>query len=155
MSKWTENRILPLTALVIGAIGSCGEAYLLYHELADCLPYKEVHASVHGTMATTGIWLVPLMAIPLGGLFIRRNVWLPLVLPVVLSPVLFAGVYKSFSIIYGLNLVLDTNESGDFTPAKAADQFYSYCLSLETVGITIGVILATGLFYLAKPRKLA
>jgi hypothetical protein len=141
-----------IIALVSGAIGACGQAYLLYHDLHDCLPYKIVNFDAHQSMAHTGIWLTPLLAILVGALFVRKRFWLPLVLPVILSPLLFAGVYKAFSVAYGLNE--DPNAFGDFTTAKAAQEFYSSCFSLATTGFIIGVILALVLWFVTKPRKL-
>lgn len=141
-----------IIALVLGAIGACGQGYLLYHELVDCLPYKVMDVT-YESIARTGVWLAPLIAILVGTLFVRKRFWLSLVLPVILSPLIFAAVYKIFSVVNGL--VADLNAFGDFTTAMASRQFYSYCLSLIVTGFIIGAILALFLLFLTKPRKLA
>jgi hypothetical protein len=144
-----------IAALVIGAVGAFGQAYLLHHELADTLPYKVVDAGFYTSIARTGMWLAPLLTVLVGCIFIRRQFWLSLILPVLLTPVVFAVIYKVFHLVHGLSIAADPHASGDFTRANAAEQFYAYCTSLASVGLIIGAILAVILWFIAKPRKLA
>lgn len=142
-------------ALVIGAIGSFGQAYLLYHELVDCLPYKVVDADFYQSIARVGIWLAPMIAVIVGALFVRKRFWLSLILPVLLTPVMFAGIYKTFNVMYGFNTVSAPDAFGDFTTAKAAEQFFPYCLSLSLTGLIIGTICSILLSFIMKPKNLA
>lgn len=153
------ERVIPMKfsiiALVIGLIGAAGQAYLLYHELADCLPYKVVDADFYRSIARTGIWLAPLIAVLVGGIFVRKRLWPSLILPVLLTPLLFAGIYITFNLAYGFITITDTDASGDFTRAKAAEQFFSYCLSLAATGFAIGGFCAILLWFIVRPRKLS
>ena len=142
-------------AIVMGAIGASGQAYLLYHELADCLPYKVVDYYFYRSVARIGIWLAPLLAVLVGVIFVRKRFWLSPVLPVLLTPLAFAAIYKAFHVVHGLSTAADPDAFGDFTTAKAAEQFYAYCVSLASVGLIIGAVLALILWFIAKPRKLA
>lgn len=144
-----------IVAFFVGAIGACGQAYLVYHELADCLPFKVVDADFYRTIARVGIWLAPLIAVVVGILFVRKRFWFSLVLPVLLTPVVFAGIYKTFHVVYGLNTIVEPVAWGDFTTARAAERFYAYCVSLAFTGFIIGAILALLLWFITKPRKLA
>jgi hypothetical protein len=154
-----NERVIPLKfsiiALVVGVIGAFGQAYLLYHELADCLPYKVVDADFYRSIARTSIWLAPLIAVLVGAIFVRKLFWLSLILPVLLAPLLFAGIYKTFNVIYGFNTIADPDAFGDFTTAKAAEQFFSYCFSLAITGFVIGAFLAFLLWLIVRPKALA
>ena len=118
------------------------------------MPYKLVAADFYRSIATVGIWLAPLIAVAAGILF-RKRFWFPLVLPVVLTPLVFAGIYNAFHVVYGVNAMTEKDPFGDFTTAKAAEQFYAYCVSLASTGFIIGAILALLLWFFTKPRKLA
>jgi len=142
-------------ALIVGAIGAFGQAYLLYHELADCLPYKVVDADFYWLIARTGMWLAPLIAVFAGTMFIRKQFLFLLILPVLLTPLLFAGIFWAFNVADGFNMSADSNAFGDFTTARAAEQFFAYCFSLATTGFTIGTILALLIWLLVRPKKLA
>lgn len=148
-----RGSFISIVSVVLGAIGACGQAYLLHHELVDSLPYKIVDVEFHQSVARTGIWLAPLTAILIGALFVRKRFWLSLVLPDTFSPFLFAVVYKAYSTTYGL--IIDADAFGDFTTAKAAQEFYLYRLSLTATGFIIGAALALLLLLITKNKELA
>lgn len=143
-----------IIALVIGAIGAVGEGYLLHHELTNCLPFKAVDADFYQSIARTGVWLSPLVAICVGTFFVRKRFWLSLILPVLLTPLLFAAIFRGFHLFYGLSTVAAPEEFGDFTTSKAAEQFFSYSLSLAITGFVIGAVLASLLWLIVRPKKL-
>lgn len=149
-----RNKISLLLAIALGAIGSVGQSYLLYHELADCLPYKVVDGEAYTSIATVGLWVAPLVAVSVGVLFVSFRSWLPLVLPVALSPLIFAILFTILSEAYGLNASNAINKGGDFTASKAAGQFFSYCFSLALIGTGIGGVLALGLNVLRRSSPL-
>lgn len=153
MREDSTSSKVSIIALVIGAIGSFGQGYLLYHELADCLPYKVVDADFYGSIARTGLWLAPPVSVLGGAIFVRKRFWLSLISPVVLTPLLFAGTYKTFHVVYGLSTTADPGAFGDFTTAKAAEQFFPYCISLALTGFIIAAILALLLWLMVKRRK--
>jgi len=151
----SNSRLIFLVALVVGSIGACGQAYLLYHELIDCLPYKEIGSGLYQNIANVGVWLAPLIAIFTGWLFGVKRLWLAPIVPVLLCPLLFAGVYKIISVMRGSSGVADLNGNFGGTPAMVAQQFFSYSVSLAITGLVIGSICSFLLLLVLKPRKLA
>lgn len=144
-----------IIALITGAIGAFGQAYLFYHELVDCLPYKEIDGAFYKNIALVGVAFGPILAVGIGAIFRRRQFWLSVVLPVVLTPILFALIFKMFNVAYGYRTSAAPDDFGDFTTAKAAEQFFSYCVSLGATGFVIGAVVALLLRFVAIPRKLA
>lgn len=154
--KTSKSRLFFLVAIVIGGIGALGQAYLLYHELVNCLPYKEIGFGLYQNIANVGVWVAPLVAIVGGVVFGLKRFWLATVFPAFSCPLLFAGVFKAASVMRELNIEVKTGaEFGDFTPAAATQQFLSYTISLAITGLIIGVICSFLLSWLSKERKLA
>ena len=155
MSERIIPKKLSIVALGVGVVGAFGQAYLLYHQLVDCLPYKVVAAEFYQSIARTGVWLAPLIAVLVAAIFVRKRFWLSLVLPVILTPIMFAGIYKTSNVVNGFSTTVDPDAFGDFTTAKAAEQFFYYCLSLAAAGLVIGGFLAFLFWLILNPRKLA
>lgn len=145
-----------LVAIVIGGIGALGQAYLLYHELVNCLPYKVIGSGLYQSIANVGVWVAPLIAIVGGLIFGLRRFWLAVTIPVFSCPLLFAGIFKAASIMREWSVGMETGaEFGYFNPTVAAQNFYSYTFSLVIVGLIIGAICSFLLLWLSKERKLA
>ena len=125
--------------IFLGEVGAFGQALLLFHELVDSLPYKEMGLGVYQSIAETGIWVAPIVSLIAATYLGRKALWLTVVVPVILSPLLFAAIFKSYSFAYGLDI---EDLGGDFTPLRAEEQFYSNCLSLIGVGLAVGMVLA-------------
>ena len=71
-------------------------------------------------------------------------------------PLLFAGVFKAALIMREWSVGVETGaDFDDFTPSVAAEDFYSYAISLAITGLIIGVICSFLLMWLSKERKLA
>jgi hypothetical protein len=154
--KTSKLQLIFFTALVIGGIGACGQAYLLHHQLVDCLPYKVIDADFYRSIARVGVYFAPLVAVVIGLLFGLKRFWLATIVPVFSCPLLFAGVFKAASIVREWSVGVETGaDFGDFTPAVAAKDFYSYTISLVITGLIIGVICSFLLVWLSKEKKLA
>ena len=153
--KISNSRLIFLVALVVGSIGACGQAYLLHHELVDCLPYKVIDAEFYRNIAKTGVYFASLVAIASSFLFGLKRFWLATIIPVLSCPLLFAVVFKAASVIreWSAGVELDAGV-GDFTSAVAAQKFYSYAVSLAITGLIIGAICSFLLSWLSKERKL-
>lgn len=143
-----------IVALTIGAIGSIGQAFLLRHELVNCLPYKVIDYPNFSAIGNIGVWLVPVIALSLAAIFARRSKSVTLMIPASLSSVLFAVFFRTYLWFSGLDAFGDPDATGDFTVSKAAIQFYSYCGSLTIFGTTIGLLCAIVLAFATKSRKL-
>ncbi|HEY8560406.1 MAG TPA: hypothetical protein VIL74_08505 [Pyrinomonadaceae bacterium] len=143
-----------LTALLIGGIGAVGQASLLYHELADCYPYKVVDYAFYKGIADIGLYLSPLIAIIAGFALGLKKHSLAIILPVVSCPLVFAVVFKAVSLIRELNGVVPDWKFDGKTPSTAAQDFFTYSLSLTVTGLVVGVISALILSFLLKPKKL-
>jgi hypothetical protein len=150
----SKSRLVFFVALAIGGIGACGQAYLLHHELVDCLPYKVIYAGFYPNIAKIGVYFAPFIAIASGFLFGRKRFWLATIIPVLSCPLLFAVVFKAASVIreWSVGVELDSG-FGDFTSAVAAQKFYSYVVSLTITGLIIGVVCSFLLLWLSKERK--
>jgi len=154
--KTSKLQLIFFTALVIGGISACGQAYLLHHQLVDCLPYKVIDADFYRSIARVGVYFAPLVAVVIGLLFGLKRFWLATIVPVFSCPLLFAGVFKAASIVREWSVGVETGaDFGDFTPAVAAKDFYSYTISLVITGLIIGVICSFLLVWLSKEKKLA
>ena len=154
--KISKSRLFFLVAVIIGGIGAIGQAYLLYHELVNCLPYKVIGSGLYQSIANIGIWVAPLVAIVGGLLFGLKRFWLATIVPVFSCPLLFAGVFKAASIVREWSVGVETGaDFGDFNPTVAAQGFYSYTVSLVIVGLISGSICSFLLSWLSKDRKLA
>ena len=153
--KISSSRLFFLVAILIGGIGAFGQAYLLYHELVNCLPYKVIGSGLYQNIANVGVWVAPIVAILGGLLFGLKRFWLAAIVPVFSCPLLFAGFFKVASIVRERSVGVETGaDFGDFTPAVAAKDFYSYTISLAITGLIIGVICSFLLVWLSKERKL-
>ena len=139
---------LNLAGLAIGTVGSLGKAFLLRHELVDCLPYKEANAPLYASIADIGIWLAPLAAILAAVYFVRRSVWLSLAVPVGISPITFTLIY------WVADRGSDTIGYGDLSAATAAKQFYSYSTELFVAGILIALLIAACIVFFTRPPSL-
>lgn len=133
-----RTRILFFAAIIIGSIGAFGQAYMLHHELVDCYPYKMMDWNLYERIATFGIYFAPIIAIVSGFLFSLKRFWLAAIVPVILCPLLFSVVFKTFSLIQ-VGGDGDWNFDGK-TPTMAAQDFFLYTLTLSFVGLIIGSI---------------
>src|SRR5258708_5641942 len=91
-----KSRIRFLLSVIVASIGAIGQAYLLYHELSDCYPYKVMSfppAEFYSQVAAEAIFVAPVIAIIVGLLFDRKRHWLALVLPVVFCPAVFIVIF--------------------------------------------------------------
>ena len=139
--------------LFIGEVGAGGQALLLRHELVDTLPYKAMGIEIGGvysSIAITGVWSAVIISVMVAGYLGRKTLWLTIVAPVVLSPLIFAAVFQGYSFAYGLNA---EPGGGDFTILRASEQFYTQCLSLLGIGFGIAIVLASILNMIAKRRS--
>lgn len=145
-----SRKTLFYLGIFIGAVGAAGQSLLLHHELADTLPYKamgiefgSVYVSIARTGALTALIFSTIIAAHLG----RKTLWLTMVAPVVLAPLIFAGVFQMYSAVYGMT---PEPAAGDLTFLKAAEQFNSYCLLLIGLGFLVAIVLASVLTLIAK-----
>lgn len=150
--KTSKSLLFLIIAIVIGGIGALGQAYLLYHELVNCLPYKVIGLGLYQSIANVGVWTAPLLAVIAGLLFGLKRFWLAAIIPVFSCPLFFAGVFKAASIVRESSVGADF---GDFTPTAAADGFYAYSISLTITGLVIGLICSFLLRWLSRERKFA
>ncbi len=149
-----KSRLPFLIALLIGSIGAVGQAYLLYHELADSYPYKVVDYPFYKGIADIGLYLSPLIAIIAGFTLGLKKKLLAIILPVASCPLVFAVVFKAVSFIRELNGVVPDWSFDGKTPLTAAQGFFTYSLSLTITGLVVGVISALILSLVLKPKKL-
>ncbi len=151
----TKLRLLFSVALIIGGIGAIGQAWLLYHELADCYPYKMMDA-VYKTIANIGLYLAPFIAIAGGLLFGLKRLWLTPIISVTLCPLIFACVFKMALIVNEWNGIANRDWSFDGkTRAMAEQDFFSYTIWLAVIGLIVGACSSSILALLSKLRKLA
>lgn len=154
--KTSKSRLFFLVAFIIGGIGAIGQAYLLYHELVNCYPYKMMDFAFYKSVANVGVYFAPFIAISSGVLFGLKKMWLTSIAPVILCPLLFAGVFKTASIMHESSGVVDAGWNFDGkTPAIAAQEFFFYAISLTIAGLIIGAVCSFLLARLSKERKLA
>jgi hypothetical protein len=143
-----------LITLLIGVVGAVGQAYLLYHELADSYPYKVVDYWFYKGIADIGLYLSPLIGILAGfTLGLKKNL-LAIILPVVSCPLVFAVVFKAVSFTRELNGVVPDWSFDGKTPSIAAQGFLTYSLSLTVAGLVVGIITHFILLLFIKPKKL-
>ncbi|MEZ5343987.1 MAG: hypothetical protein R2681_00395 [Pyrinomonadaceae bacterium] len=146
-----ENpRFFCILALLIATVGSIGQSYLLYHELVDTYPYKIMDYGFYSKIAFAGIIVSPLVSILLGSLWGYKNYWVALYVPVVFCPLIFATVFRIFSMAVGSNSSFEKT-----TPAIAAQDFYIYSISLAGVGLLFAGICHLILYYFSKAKKFA
>ncbi len=156
LEETSRLRLIFLTGLVIGGIGALGQAYLLYHELVHTYPYKIMDYPFYKSIANVGVLFAPFIAVVSGLLFGLKRFWLASIIPVISCPLLFAGVFKTASIVREWNGVVDAGINFDGkTPAMAAQDFFSYTVSLAIVGLIIGGICSFILSRFFKAKKLA
>ena len=154
--KLSKSRLFFLVALVIGSIGASGQSYLLYHELVHTYPYKIMDSAFYESIANVGVYFATIVAVIVGFLLGLRRFWLAIVAPVVFCPLLFAAIFKAFSLVRGQldNLENATWNFDGKTPAMAAQEFFVYTMSLAIAGLIIGGICSFLLSWLSKERKL-
>lgn len=150
----SKSRLMFLVALIIGGIGACGQAYLLYHELANCLPYKMINFYFYRSIANVGIWVAPVIAVVAGLLFGLKRIWLVVLLPVILCPLVFLVVFKLASLTQE-RIAPATEGTTDFHPETAAQTFYSYTFSLALTGLIVGAVCIFLLSRFSKSGKTA
>ena len=138
-------------ALIIGGIGACGQAYLLHHELVDCLPYKVVDYVFYCHIANVGVCFSPLLAIICGGLFGIKRFWLAAILPVICCPLLFAVIFKIYSVVYQESNALVGFDGK--TSATLFQDFFLYTVSLAITGSIIGAICSFILSRILKEKR--
>jgi len=151
IKQFSNWRFIFLTALLIGSIGAFGQGYLLYHELGNCLPFKEFDADFHRNIANIGILVAPIAAVASGYLFGLKRFWLSAVVPVAWYPLLFACVFKIVLILREASQI--THETWHFdgqNPILVEQEFILHSLSLAFGGLIIGGICA---FLLAQWSK--
>jgi hypothetical protein len=152
----SKLRLIFFIAFIIGGIGACGQAFLLYHELVNNYPYKVIDFNFYRSIASTGVYSALIIAVICGFLFGLKRFWLAVVTPVVLCPLLFAVVFKTASVSQKLSIGAEADTGfGDFTPAIASQEFYSYAVSLAIAGLIVGGICSFLLSWLSRDRKLA
>lgn len=148
--------LILLIAIVVSSIGVLGQTYLLHHEIVDCLPYKVLNPELYQTIANIGVWIAPTIAVISGWLFGLKRLWLAPVIPVVLCPLLFAGIYKIISVVSGSANAADQVANFDsLTQIPAAQRFFSYSVSLAIAGLVIGLICSLLLMFISKSRSLS
>jgi hypothetical protein len=148
----TKSRVVASFAIAFGVIGACGQAYLLYHELVNCLPYKEMDGDFYERIAVVGVISAPLIAISAGFLLARRRFWLATVGPVVLCPLIFAGIFEIFSLLRVLSGVADSVHWDGRNSSMVALEFFQYTLSLAGTGLVVGGICSFLLFLILRVR---
>ncbi len=130
-----------IIAFLFGCIGAVGEAFILLHELVDCLPYKVVDYELYLSIGETGLYVAPLAGIVTGLVaslaFRRKGFWYPLAMPVILTPLFFAVVF----LLLSNGRPIESEMTGDFTYGKAEEQFYSNCFILPIWGAAIAGII--------------
>lgn len=156
--KTSKSRLIFLAALIIGGIGACGQSYLVHHDLINTYPYKIMSSpppEFYRSIANSGVYLAPALAILGGFLFGLKKFWLATIVPVVLCPLLFAAVFKTASLMREWSGVVDAGRNFDDTrPAVVAQEFYFGMLSYAVAGLITGGICCFLLSWLAKDRKL-
>lgn len=145
-----NSKLLFLIALIIGGIGAFGQAYMLYHELAECYPYKIVDYYFYKNIAITGLYSAPLLAVFIGFLLGWKRFWLTTIAPVVLCPLFFAFIFKSFSFFHDKTWSFDGKSS-----ETIVYDFVLYTISLSITGLVIAMFCNFLLSFLSKRNKLA
>lgn len=154
MQKTTKSRLVFLTAVSIGTIGAIGQAYLLWHELFNCYPYKVVNPVFYDTIANIGFYVAPSIA-TISGLFLgTKRFWLASVAPVFLCPIIFAFVFKLTSIYLTWGIAELIWSFDGKTNVTATQDFYIYSISLAIIGSAISIICSYPLFYFLREKKL-
>jgi hypothetical protein len=144
------TRRLYYIGLIVGEMGALGQALLLHHELIDTLPYKAMSVELFFTymaIARTGVWSAFILSVLIGAYLGRYRVWLTVLVPVILSPIVFGLVYKAYSMLY---LMEPASSYGEFGTEAAAGQFYQYCFSLVCGGILVGTPLCAIMYFIQK-----
>jgi hypothetical protein len=155
----SKSRLVFLIALVVGGIGAFGQAFLLHHELIDCYPYKMMSfppAEFYADIAKSGVYFAPIAATFCGFLFGLKRFWLAIIAPIVLSPLIFACVFKASLITREWSGVTDVGRNFDDTKSLTLAQvFFSYTFSLLIAGLIIGAACSFLLLCISKTKKLA
>ena len=155
--KISKSRLIFIVALVIGGIGAFGQSLIIHKNLHD-YPYKIMSfppPEFYLSIANSGVYLAPALAILGGFLFGLKRFWLATIVPVVLCPLVFAAVFKTASLMREWSGVIDAGKNFDDTkPAAAAQEFFSGMISFAVTGIIVGAVCCFILSWLAKDRKL-
>jgi hypothetical protein len=149
----THNRAYQ-AALVIGGVGAFGQAALLWHELVNCLPYREM-SDLSAGIGYTGLLAAPILAIVALNLLKPMRLWLVPMLPVVFCPVFFWGMYKAAFLLRGRggNVAAVGGDFYEATAALAERQFAHYAMSLGLTGMCAGIVCGLVLWLLFKSKR--
>ena len=132
------SNYLYATFLITAAVGTVGQAYLLYRQLVFNYPYKIMSfppASVYESIAAWGLLIAPIAAMGTRMLFGVRNRWSAGILPVALCPLIFLAIFVVFSLVYASG---EAQTGRNFDGVKASDvaigfAYYPVCLSMAGV----------------------
>lgn len=131
-----SQRTIFILALIIGGTGAFGQAYLLYHELIDCLPFKEANTELYRNIANTGIFLAPVLAVTAGYFLGLKRFWLSAVIPVLLCPIFFALIFKFISAARSEIIGIFDGKGSNIL----AQEFLVYTILLSITGLIIAGI---------------
>ena len=144
--------------LTLGIIGSIGQSYIIHHELVDCYPYKMMSfppASFYENIAKYGVYISPVVSITIGLFLGLRKNWQAIILPVLLSPLIFSAVFLVASLIYWLS---DRSEAGiNFDYISSLDvaiNFVKFTLGLSITGIIIGGTIYFPINYFRNKKQI-
>lgn len=150
LNKLTKEKVAIGFYLVIGSIGAIGQAFLIRHELVDCLPYKMANPELYEHIANVGFFVAPAVAIISAMLLVSEKRFWTAAIPVLLCPLVFLLLFDYFTWVtpnYGQSAM---NTQGDFGIVKSSLEFVRFAFRLSTAGVIIGLILGWVIFLVEK-----
>jgi hypothetical protein len=125
---------------IVGGIGAMGQAAILFHDLADCYPYKimsQPPAEFYALIARFGAVIAPVVAMAVAWrLCARATSALPAV-ATLLCPAGYLLVFVVAHIVAGVEMGATTNFDHT-TPMNVAYDFAGRAGELAAVGVGIG-----------------
>jgi len=160
----SKQQLIIHTAFAVGIIGAIGIAFVLWHTLHNCYPFKVMSfpsASFFERLANIGLFISPILSIGLTKLIKPVRVWMLPVLTTIFCPIIFWVLFELScawykwqesmgAIIVGRNF--DGNTLDTIKPEFTERVFW---LSIEGlfVGLLCGVFLQM-LFTVFRDKKL-
>ena len=129
------------SAIAVGFVGASGQALLLYHDLADCYPYKAMSnpsGSFYALLGLLGLIVAPPAALLICRVVSVRSIaYVPAVATLV-SPGIFLLLFYLGHLLTGVDLDNTANFDGN-TPMVPLGEFTHYAAELALAGVVVGL----------------